>query len=91
MLLLLLALPCAALSPEEALGTDALGEALPPDAAAALEGMSPSNVDPEAGLAGIGGLLLGLLFWGVISTFLAMISETAGSWLLANCLPGGDP
>ena len=30
------------------------------------------------------GLLLGLLFWGVISTFLAMISETAGSWLLAN-------
>ncbi|MBR4425356.1 MAG: hypothetical protein IKS66_05370 [Oscillospiraceae bacterium] len=58
MLLLLLALPCAALSPEEALGTDQLAEGLPPDAAAALGDMSPSNVDPEAGLAGIGGLLL---------------------------------
>ena len=35
-------------------------------------------------------LLTGLVLWGVVSTFLAMISESIGAVLLAYFLPGGE-
>lgn len=36
------------------------------------------------------GLLLGLILWGVVSTFLAVLSESAGAVALAYLLPGGE-
>ena len=35
-------------------------------------------------------LLVSLVLWGVVATFLAMVTETAGSVALAWFLPGGE-
>lgn len=37
-----------------------------------------------------GSLLLSLVLWGIVSTFLAVISESIGAVLLAYFLPGGE-